>query len=155
MASTRREFWIVSGKALAKDYVRHCITCRRSNAVPIEQQIAPLPSARVAAYRPHFTKSGFDFFDPLHVKFSWGSAKRWSCLFTRLSTRAVHLEVAQDKRFEFHLCVIPNWQQIFLPYTLALLSTLRMFIVSSSGLSSFLYQLYIHFAHGKFSLTLS
>ena len=48
----------------------------------------------------------FDFFGPLHVKFRRGSAKRWGCLFTCLSTRAVHLEVAQSLSTDDFLMVL-------------------------------------------------
>jgi len=37
--------------------------------------------------------TGVDLFGPLTVKWGRGTAKRWGCLFTSLTTRAVYLEV--------------------------------------------------------------
>ena len=46
LAESRRQFWIVNGRALAKDIVRHCTSCRRINATPLSQQMAPLPGSK-------------------------------------------------------------------------------------------------------------
>ena len=93
VAETRKGFWIIGGRGLAKKTVRKCITCRRLNATPMEQVMAPLPESRLVAYRPPFTNTGVDLFGPLMVKWGRGTAKRWGCLFTCLTTRAVYLEV--------------------------------------------------------------
>ena len=55
--------------------------------------MAPLPKERLQPYKPPFTFSGVDLFGPLMVKWGRGSAKRWGCLFTCLTTRAVFLEL--------------------------------------------------------------
>jgi len=55
--------------------------------------MAPLPKERLQPYKPPFTFSGVDFFGPLMVKWGRGSAKRWGCLFTCLTTRAIFLEL--------------------------------------------------------------
>ena len=51
-----------------------------------------LPRARLEAYHPPFTFTGVDLFGPLTVKWGRGTAKRWGCLFTCLTTRAVYLD---------------------------------------------------------------
>ena len=106
LAESRRQFWIVNGRALAKDIVRHCTSCRRINATPLSQQMAPLPEARVTAYQPPFSQTGVDFFGPLYVKHGRGTAKRWGCLFTCLATRAVHLEVAPSLETDDFIMVL-------------------------------------------------
>ena len=53
----------------------------------------PMPRARLEAYHPPFTFTGVDLFGPLTVKWGRGTAKRWVCLFTCLTTCAVYLEV--------------------------------------------------------------
>ena len=59
----------------------------------MEQKMANLPKERVEIGEPPFTNTGVDFFGPLFVKFRRGTAKRYGCLFTCLTTRAVHIEL--------------------------------------------------------------
>ena len=89
LAQTRKMFWILGGRGLAKSIIRNC----RSNERPMKQIVAPLPKERLQPYKPPFTFSGVDFFGPLMVKWGRGSAKRRGCLFTCLTTRAVFLEL--------------------------------------------------------------
>ncbi|KXJ80917.1 hypothetical protein RP20_CCG022809 [Aedes albopictus] len=65
-------------------------------AVPRVPRMAPLPVARMASYTRPFTYTGIDFFGPLPVKVGRSTAKRWICLFTCLTIRAVHVEVAHS-----------------------------------------------------------
>lgn len=68
--------------------------------------MAPLPSSRTAAYEPPFSRTGMDLFGPLYVKHGRGTVKRWCCLFTCLTTRAVHLEVVNSlSTDDFLLCL--------------------------------------------------
>ena len=61
------------------------------NAEPMEQFMGSLLGARLEASHPPFTFTGVDLFGPLTVKWGRGTTKRWVCLFTCLTTRAVHL----------------------------------------------------------------
>ncbi|XP_055622559.1 uncharacterized protein LOC129766119 [Toxorhynchites rutilus septentrionalis] len=56
--------------------------------------MAPLPVARLAHHERPFTYTGLDYFGPLLVKLGRSIVKRWIALFTCLTVRAVHLEVA-------------------------------------------------------------
>jgi len=93
LAQTRKMFWILGGRSSAKNIIRKCFKCRRLNERPMKQVMAPLPKERLQPYKPPFTFSGVDFFGPLMVKWGRGSAKRWGCLFTCLTTRAIFLEL--------------------------------------------------------------
>jgi len=93
LCERRRMFWIVAGRSLVKGTIRNCVKYRRLNAKPEEQVMALLPRARLEAYPPPLTFTGVDLFGPLTVKWGSGTAKRWGCLFTCLTTRAVYLEV--------------------------------------------------------------
>lgn len=63
-----------------------------------------LPEERVKLHQP-FTFTGLDYFGPLFVK-NTVSEKRWVCLFTCLTIRAIHLEVVKDLSAEECLLAI-------------------------------------------------
>jgi len=67
-----------------------------------------LPEHRLTPFLPAFSNTGLDYFGPVVVKMSGRGRrqeKRWICLFTCLSTRAIHLEVAHGMSMdEFLLC---------------------------------------------------
>jgi hypothetical protein len=96
LAETRKQFWIIGGRSVAKRMVRGCIKCRKSNARKMQQVMAALPKSRLVPYKPAFSYTGVDLFGPLSVKWGRGSAKRWGCLFTCLTTRGVYLDIVQS-----------------------------------------------------------
>ena len=96
LARTRKIFWILGGRGLAKNIIRNCFKCRWLNERPMKQVMAPLSKERLQPYKPPLTFSGIDFFGPLMVKWGRGSAIRWGCLFTCLTTRAVFLELVSS-----------------------------------------------------------
>ena len=57
--------------------------------------MAPLPKSRVSKSVP-FSKTGLDYLGPLYIKTEKDAKKVWVCLFTCISTRAVHLELVND-----------------------------------------------------------
>ena len=106
LCELQRMFWFIGGRSLVKKIIRSCIKCRRMNAKPMEQFMGSLSGARLEAYRPPFTFTGVDLFGPLTVKWGRGTAKRWSCLFTCLTTRAVHLEVTPSLETDDFIMVL-------------------------------------------------
>lgn len=56
--------------------------------------MADLPEDRVTPGEPPFTRTGVDYFGPFLTKHGRSVQKRYGCIFTRLSTRAVYLEMA-------------------------------------------------------------
>ena len=69
------------------------------------QQMAPLPKDRLTAYQPPFTSTSMDMFGPLYVKHGRGTAKRWGCLFTCLTTRSIHLELVNSLETDDFMCL--------------------------------------------------
>ena len=58
--------------------------------------MADLPRCRVQINKPPFYKVDVDYFGPFLVKQRRSRIKRYGCIFSCLTTRAVHIEVASD-----------------------------------------------------------
>ena len=98
MASTwtslRQRFWIIKGAATVRKILGKCLFCRKRNASPGKQIMADLPEGRLSVNNPVFYVTGVDYFGPFEIKQGGSYVKRYGCLLTCLSTRAVHIEVA-------------------------------------------------------------
>ena len=66
--------------------------------------MAPLPAARLIPSEPPFTRVGIDYFGPLNVKQGRSQVKRYGCVFTCLSIRAVHIEIAHTLDSDSFIC---------------------------------------------------
>ena len=58
--------------------------------------MADLPRCRVQTDKPPFYKVGVDYIGPFLVKQERSRIKRYGCIFSCLTTKAVHIEVARD-----------------------------------------------------------
>lgn len=58
--------------------------------------MADLPENRLLPDKPPFTNTGVDFFGPFDVKRGRGTVKRYGVMFTCLTLRAVHIEIADS-----------------------------------------------------------
>ena len=96
LSDTRDRFWIINGKAAVCRVLHDCYKCRLSNAAPGKQVMSPLPEFRVFSGCPAFTCVGLDYAGPIFSKVGRSLAKRYLCVFTCMSTRAVHLEIAHS-----------------------------------------------------------
>ena len=106
IAESRKDYWIVGVAVLARRLVKNCWACRRRDARPLQQRMADLPKDRVSFGEAAFTHVGLDYFGPFLVKRGRGREKRYGCLFTCLSTRAVHIEVAHTMDTDSFLCAL-------------------------------------------------
>ena len=88
----RRHFWITKIGSIVKKMSRNCVTCKKCFASPCSQQMADLPPDRLEPHKPPFSVVGMDCFGPFYVKLGRSEVKRYCCIFTCFTTRAVHLE---------------------------------------------------------------
>lgn len=94
----RQRYWITKLRLKIRSIVAGCAICRLTRANPkwvIRYPLmGDLPLARVAHSLRAFTHCGVDYFGPMQVKIGRRREKRWGVLFTCLTTRAVHIELA-------------------------------------------------------------
>ena len=91
-----QKYWILNAKSAVKRIIKDCLIWRRRTAKPCQQIMAELPESRLQIGEAPFTQTGVDYFGPLIVRVGRSDVKRYGCLFTCLTTRAIHLEVASD-----------------------------------------------------------
>ena len=96
LSSIRKEYWVVKGRAAVKRVIRSCVMCQRRKARLGEQFMASLPQTRLTPDKPPFTFVGIDYFGPFLVKQRRCTVKRYGCIFTCFTTRAVHIEISHS-----------------------------------------------------------
>ena len=89
----REEFWLVKGRKLVKGVTDKCLTCRKLHATPNRQIMSNLRPERITPGKPVFYYTGVDVFGPYYVKNARSEIKRYGCVFTCMTTRAIHIEV--------------------------------------------------------------
>ena len=91
----RQKYWVVKANSTVRKVLKNCCKCRRQEAPFCEQKMADLPEDRLIPGNP-FTIVGVDYLDPFQVRRSRSLVKRYGVLFTCLTVRAVHIEVAHS-----------------------------------------------------------
>ena len=95
-ASVREKFWIVKGGSAIRHVIGQCIACRKRNSKVGQQFMADLPSCRLQSFERLFYNTGIDYFGPFMIKQGRSLVKRYGCVFTCLTMRAVHIEIANS-----------------------------------------------------------
>ena len=88
----QQKMWILGIRNALRSIKNKCITCRKGRAQTIAPVMAGLPEELLDASTA-FTNIGVEYFGPFIVKVGRRNEKRWCCLFTCLTMRAVHIEV--------------------------------------------------------------
>ena len=96
LSELRKRYWITKARNLIKGIKRSCVTCRKLYAKGIVQKMADLPAERCEPGKPPFSYVGVDLFGPFYTKVGRSEVKRYGCLYTCFSTRAIHLEVLNN-----------------------------------------------------------
>lgn len=93
----RQKYYIPRLRVVLKSVIKHeCQKCKNRKVKPQPPEMASLPFGRLAVgFRP-FTFCGVDYFGPMEIIIGRRVEKRWGCLFTCLTIRAVHLEIAHS-----------------------------------------------------------
>ena len=94
LSELRKRYWVIKGNSVARKVLSKCVMCRRVRGKAGEQKMADLPLERVLPDLPPFTNVGVDYFGPIEVRRGRSTIKRYGVLFTCMSSRAVHLEIA-------------------------------------------------------------
>lgn len=92
----RQTYFILGLRNSLRSISSRCIICRINKGKPKEPLMSALPESRVAFEQRPFTHCGIDYFGPLIIKTGRRREKRWGVLFTCLSVRAIHLEIANN-----------------------------------------------------------
>ncbi|CAG9813428.1 unnamed protein product [Phaedon cochleariae] len=90
----RQKYWIIKGRGAVKNTFKNCYYCRRRKATPDYPKMGEIPSMRLTPEVKPFTHTGIDYFGPMFVTVGRHREKRWGVLFTCLTMRAIHLEIA-------------------------------------------------------------
>jgi len=110
----RQHIWIVGGREAVKKIKRTCPYCIRQRAQPAVQQMADLPSCRLAAGAAPFSHTACDYFGPIETaQVRNRVTKRWGALFTCLVTRAVYLDVATSLSSDDFLLIFRRFISLY------------------------------------------
>ncbi len=92
----REKFWIIKARSTVRKVLNGCVTCRKCQAPAVEQKMASLPSDRTTPGKPPFSFTGVDCFGLFEVRHGRTRAKRYGVIFTCMTTRAIHIEIANS-----------------------------------------------------------
>ncbi|XP_053390684.1 uncharacterized protein LOC128553526 [Mercenaria mercenaria] len=96
MSSLSTRFWIEAAREEIQDWENECSYCKRAKSKSAIQIMAPLPDIRLDMPMRAFAHTAVDYAGPYITIQGCGKRreKRYLCLFTCLTSRAVHLEMA-------------------------------------------------------------
>lgn len=106
----RQKYYTSHARALLKRIRGQCNMCKIQRASPAAPEMADLPPARLASYIRPFTYVGVDYFGPMTIAIGRRNEKRWGVLFTCLTIRAVHIEVAHSMSTDSCILCLRNFQ---------------------------------------------
>ncbi|XP_037929022.1 uncharacterized protein LOC119663485, partial [Teleopsis dalmanni] len=104
-----QKYHIPGLRRLLKQVRNNCQHCKVRDASPKPPEMSVLPEARLSAYSRPFSHVGIDYFGPYTVTVGRRSEKRYGVVFTCLTCRAVHLEIAYSLSASSCCIVIRNF----------------------------------------------
>ncbi|XP_063838164.1 uncharacterized protein LOC135087291 [Ostrinia nubilalis] len=92
----RQKFWVLGLRSTTRWITHGCQWCRVHKGEPQIPPTGDFPAERLQHHQPPFTCTAVDYFGPMQVTIGRRTEKRWGALFTCLTTRAIHLELANS-----------------------------------------------------------
>ncbi|XP_059046024.1 uncharacterized protein LOC131841722 [Achroia grisella] len=90
----RGKFYIIALRPSVRSVAKQCSFSRIRKLLSSTPQFGDLPEDRLSHHQRAFSFCGLDYFGPVEVAVGRRREKRWVALFTCLTIRAVHLEIA-------------------------------------------------------------
>ena len=92
----RQKYWILNIRVTVRSIWNACRICEIRRAKPKTPEMGQLPEFRLVRSLRPFETTGVDYFGPMEVTIGRRHEKRYGALFTCLTTRAIHLELADS-----------------------------------------------------------
>lgn len=118
-----QRFFIPRIRVALKRVVTKCQFCKNKRAQPVVPSMADLPAARLTPYSRAFTNTGIDYFGPLLVTIKRSVVKRYGVLMTCLTTRAIHIEIADSLDTDSCIMILRNFRVIMDKWLICLVIT--------------------------------
>lgn len=90
----RQKYYIPKIRSAINRTWYECQICKNNKSKPLVPPMGSLPVERLSSYIRPFTFTGVDFFGPMEVTVGRRREKRYGVIFTCLTIRAIHLEIA-------------------------------------------------------------
>lgn len=105
----RQKFVISHLRSRYRTVRTNCQFCKNERTSPQPPLMADLPTERLAAFSRPFTHVGIDFFGPMEIVIGRRKEKRWGMIVICLTTRAVHVELANSLSTDSCIIAIRNF----------------------------------------------
>lgn len=105
----RSKYWIVRGRRTIEKITKRCFVCKIYRQTPKVPRMSDLPSSRITPCTP-FNECGLNYFGPYYTNIFRRQVKRYIVLFTCMTTRAVHLEIADSYDTESFLMAFSRFE---------------------------------------------
>ncbi|XP_067635655.1 uncharacterized protein [Eurosta solidaginis] len=109
IGAIRSKYWIPNVRCLLRSIKSACQLCKNAAATPRNPLMGQVPPDRLTPYVRPFSFTGVDYFGPVLVSIGRRREKRWVALFTCLTVRAIHLEVAKDLSADAAILCLRNF----------------------------------------------
>lgn len=112
VSEIRQKYWVPHLRTIVRRVKSQCTFCRIKAARPAEPVMGQLPRDRLTPFVRPFTYTGVDFFGPMFVSVGRRREKRWVAIFTCMTIRAIHLELAADLSTDACIICLRNFVNI-------------------------------------------
>ena len=110
----QKRAWVIRGRIIAQKVVDKCVVCKKAKARACQQIMGDLPEERSSPSAP-FQFTSVDLFGPYQVKDEVKrrvSMKVWGVLFCCMSSRAIHVELANTLSTESFLLAYQRFTSV-------------------------------------------